>query len=210
MNMVAHYVHHASFGNILQNGSLYERVLADLTEANGEPADVSRRLTVRPTTVHVPLRSDRNTISKFDSVGIPSDYPVQEIARRVSGVQTAHQPSSCLDGVLNFCKLPCCALHVQPALQFWADQQHHAQFSASRPGSSAITRHTLAAMQGDVPTKPGQQTGGRRRPRLASDVRRQGRQGRISLIQIADFDVSARCCHTGCFTVLSSLCRQAC
>lgn len=26
--------------------TLYERVLADLTEANGEPADVSRRLTV--------------------------------------------------------------------------------------------------------------------------------------------------------------------
>jgi hypothetical protein len=29
------------------NNSLYERVLLDLTEANGEPADISRRLTVR-------------------------------------------------------------------------------------------------------------------------------------------------------------------
>jgi hypothetical protein len=28
------------------NSSLYERVLLDLTEANGEPADISRRLTV--------------------------------------------------------------------------------------------------------------------------------------------------------------------
>ena len=44
-------------------------------------------------------------------------------------------------------------------------------------------------LQGDAPSSV-QQTGGRRRPRLASDVRRQGRQGRVSLIQIADFDVS--------------------
>jgi hypothetical protein len=49
----------------------------------------------------------------------------------------------------------------------------------------------LGVMQGDAPSSI-QQTGGRRRPRLASDIRRQGRQGRMSLIQIADFDVSGR------------------
>jgi hypothetical protein len=58
-----------------------------------------------------------------------------------------------------------------------------------RQGVALLIVQCLGCLQGDAPTA-GQQTGGRRRPRLASDVRRQGRQGRMSLIQIADFDVS--------------------
>lgn len=60
--------------------------------------------------------------------------------------------------------------------------------------NSAFTRLSLIVWftmpQGDS-MSPEKLTGGRRAARRASDVRRQGRQGHASLVQIADFDVGS-------------------
>jgi hypothetical protein len=45
-----------------EDSSLYERVLLDLTEANGEPADISRRLTVRAPPVRDVIAQKRHAV----------------------------------------------------------------------------------------------------------------------------------------------------